>query len=82
MPQGHILYRWVAGGERNSLQALELESGHWWWRNLPSSRIPPVYYLGPPPGKSVKSWVLRSQRPILYRRVADIEPNKLQEPEL
>jgi len=41
MPQGHTLYRHVAGVEPNNLPKTELESIQRPWTNLPSSKIPP-----------------------------------------
>jgi len=82
MPQGHPLYRCVAGIEPNNLPQPELESVMRLWSNLPSSKIPPACYLTPPPEMSAKSWVLMPQRRPLYRCVAGVEPNNLPQTEL
>jgi len=81
MPQGRPLYRCVAGVEPNNPPQTELESVMRLWSNLPSSKFPPACYLSPPPEMSAKSWVLMPQRRPLYRCVAGVEPNNLQQTE-
>jgi len=77
MPQGHTLYRCVAGVEPNNLPQTGLESVKWLWSNQPSSKVPPACSLRPPPLKTVKSWVLMPQGRTLYRRVAGVKSNNL-----
>jgi len=51
------------------------------WSNLQSSKIPPGCYLRPPPEKLAKSSVLMPQGRPLYRCVAGVGPNNLQQAE-
>ena len=48
-------------------------------KNLQSSKIPPGLTLIPPPQKKAISLVMILQTRTIYRRVADVEPNNLQE---
>jgi len=77
MQQGRPLYRRVAGVDPNNLEGTELESTQWFWRNPPSSKIPP----GPNQG-SATPCVLPAYGSALFPCVADAEANNAEETEL
>jgi len=79
MRQRRPFNRCVAAVEPNNLPQTESESGLRLWSNLPSRYVPPACYLRPPPQKTAKSWVLMRQGRRLYRCVAGVEPNNLQQ---
>jgi len=79
--QGRTLYRCVAGVEPNNLPQTELESVKRLQSNLQSSKIPPACYLRPPSEKLAISWALMPQGRPLYRWVASVGPNNLQQTE-
>jgi len=55
MPEGRILYRYVAGVEPNNIPQTELKSVIWSWRNQPLSKSAPACSLRPPPQRTAKS---------------------------